>query len=334
MCLLTLVFVGFSSGGLINFSGLDSVIYIFLILLLGVPHGATDHNIFLQLNNNNTSSGPSHFMLRYAALMCGYAIVWFCSPTLALAFFLIISCFHFGQSHWHQIQEGSIWKTILYLSWGGFVLGSLLLFNYHETQPIIESIIGRAASLSEFVKVVIPSIFLSVCLASMVFLWWRKHLNWKSFLLEIACLVCIGVLAKTTDLLLGFTVFFVFWHSFLSVKDQIDQFRKLVPDYNLKTFIRQVAGFTIAAILSVGVVGYAVYDPIFSDLWIGRFFIVISIITLPHSILIDAFLEDNVIEHKYFQSVENQDTASSVQQEPFKATLNKKYSSYSSEKIN
>lgn len=262
-----------------------------LILLLGVPHGATDHILFRHVQKDYDKGWLSRFFVRYFLLMGLLALTWWILPSLALLIFLAISAYHFGQSQWHHLKSSKSVKSALYVSWGAFVLAAPLLWNYAETAPIVEHLIGVEILLSTDYQFFIP-IFLIVLIVFQTLLLYTKNTISKNRLIkEWGILLLFSCLFYSTSLLFGFAVYFVFWHSLDSVKDQIIQLRKINPGYTLKKYLWQVIPFSLIAFGSIGLFAWLSPVALMTDAWISHFFILISIVTLPHSLLMDSFLE-------------------------------------------
>ncbi|MGK0365913.1 MAG: Brp/Blh family beta-carotene 15,15'-monooxygenase [Saprospiraceae bacterium] len=265
---------------------------ILLILFLGVPHGATDHILFRHVKKDYVKGWLFRFFVRYFLLMGLFALTWWVLPSLALMIFLAISAYHFGQSQWHHLKSIKGNKNALYITWGAFVLAGPLLWNYTETAPIIKHLIGVDVLLSVDCQIFIPIVLVVLIVFQTVILYAKNKISKSKLLEEWAILLLFSVLFYSTTLLVGFAVYFVFWHSLDSVKDQLIKLREIHPDYTLKKYLRQIIPFTLLAFGSIGLFVWLSPVVLMTDAWISQFFILISIVTLPHSLLMDSFLED------------------------------------------
>lgn len=72
------------------------VLFASILLTIGIPHGALDH---LLLNPKISNKGLVKFILKYLAIIVVYLVVWIFLPVPALLVFLLMSAYHFGQSH-------------------------------------------------------------------------------------------------------------------------------------------------------------------------------------------------------------------------------------------
>jgi Brp/Blh family beta-carotene 15,15'-monooxygenase len=262
-----------------------------LILLLGVPHGATDHILFRHIKKDYDKGWLSRFFVRYFLLMGLFSLTWWVLPGLALLIFLAISAYHFGQSQWHLINADTFSKKLIYLSSGLFVLAAPLLWNYTETAPIVEQLVGQEIVLSTEYQNFIPALLLGFVIIQILVLFFRSKISRQKMAKECGVLLLLTGLFFFTPLLIGFSIYFVFWHSIDSIKDQIACLRAANPDYTLNNYLGQVVPFTLVAFGGMGLFAWLSPAALMTDAWLGQMFILISIVTLPHSILMDAFLE-------------------------------------------
>ncbi len=260
-----------------------------LILLLGIPHGATDHLIFLQLNKSFLGGKQlDRFYFLYLLLMVAYGFLWWLLPTIALGVFLLLSVYHFGQSNWNYAGFGN--KTLerfTYLIWGAWVLLVPILWHYDDASVIISGLIGGEAPLlpigwrqAMYLGLLTINIWLTV------YLWAKQIISQLQLRDEIIHLLIFCLLFTSTPLLLGFVVYFVFWHSIGSIADQIRFFSRYNTDYSWKNYVRQAFPLSLAAVAGLGLL-YTTQTYIGVQPNIGLLFIFISIVTLPHMILID-----------------------------------------------
>lgn len=265
-----------------------------LIMLLGIPHGAIDHILFKHIKKDYSKGWLYRFFAQYFLLMGLLSLTWWTLPSLALIVFLAVSAYHFGQSQWHSLQANTILKRSLYCSWGAFVLAAPLLWNYTETAPIIEKLIGIEIIVELGYQLFIPVLFLVLIILQTLVLFFRRKISRQKLLEEWAILLLLTGLFYYTPLLVGFAVYFVFWHSIDSIEDQIIRLRAIHSEYTIKTHLKQVIPFTLMAFGSIGLSSWLLPAGLMTSAWISQLFILISIVTLPHSLLMDSFLEAGV----------------------------------------
>lgn len=268
---------------------LDGQILVFAIalILFGVPHGASDFLIFKQVVGGIEGSSKKRFALFYLVIMCLYSLIWFTIPLLAFAVFLIISIFHFGQSNWHDL---SVRNPILSYStiflWGGGILGVPVLLYHQDASLIIFEITGYWLDLTE---VRWPLIFLLLAgnVVQLAHLMELEVITEGRFRRELFNFGVLMFLFFTTPLLIGFGVYFVLWHSLGSMLDQINFFKKTDHNYAAGQYLRQVVPLTAMALLSLGILYLLMGDRMNHGLNLGALFLFISVITVPHAILMN-----------------------------------------------
>lgn len=260
-----------------------------LIVLLGIPHGATDHLIFRQLSSSFLQAqGLQRFYLYYVTLMAVYGLLWWALPALALAIFLGISIYHFGQSNWAYVQfYHKNLAVIAYVIWGTFVLLMPILWHYEAAAVIIKSIIGKAApeiSSAWRTGICISLLFVNVAMAGYFRL--QNLLSKVQFRNELLNLGLLTLLFLTTPLLLGFTIYFVVWHSFGSAMDQIRFFQTRFQHYDWRKYAWHTLPLSFAAITGLGML-FWIKNWLGLTADIGVLFIFIAVVTLPHMLLIE-----------------------------------------------
>ncbi len=266
-----------------------------LIILMGVPHGASDYLIFKELFKNTlkSQSNKATFAIYYLAAMSIYLLIWWVSPFFAFSIFFFISVYHFGQSNWHYVNfPNKIREWISYLIWGGGILGVPILLHDQEASLIIFEITGYELDLS-FAKA--PGIFLLIGsnLINMVVLLDRGELKLNEFYKEVFNFFILMLLFFTTPLLIGFGIYFVFWHSMASIKDQLKIFNRLNKHFNTQKFLWQLVPLSVGAFIGLSILYFFLGDKMDQGLNLGAFFLFISVITVPHSILMDRLLSSN-----------------------------------------
>lgn len=261
---------------------------VLLIVGLGIPHGATDHRIFhVLLQQKGGKPAMMGFYLGYLGLMLVYGLLWWLSPIFSLLIFLLTSMYHFGQSNWNYTSLNSGLQVILYLTYGTFVLFVPILADFETAQPIIESIIQRPVyRLSPFLLNGSIGLITILNLGAIILLWTRKELTNQEAWSEISNLFILLILFLSTPLLLGFALYFSGWHALSSIQDQIAFFRSQKPGYRLKDYVVEALPYSGLAILGLMVMlGYS--SSIQLDAAWGILFVFLSLVTLPHLVLIE-----------------------------------------------
>lgn len=273
------------------FPFLESIQYpllIVLVLLIGMPHGATDFLLFRRLQGLKLSRKQVlRFFICYLAAVLIYLLGWLLIPVSALVLFLVISAYHFGQSNWYYLNLPRWIATIVYLAWGGFVLGGALLWHWEESSQVVAQLVGYAPTWSNVFMNQVQWMVLAGNLLLLLYLRLTDRVTNQQMCREIVSLGVLSFLLLHTPLLVGFTIYFTLWHSLGSLLNQIIFFRRQWPSFTLVTYYRQAIPYTLLAI--VGLLGLFLFQSmLFSNAsLVSTFFILIACVTLPHIILIE-----------------------------------------------
>jgi Brp/Blh family beta-carotene 15,15'-monooxygenase len=255
-------------------------IFALILLLVGIPHGGIDHLIH---NPEIRPKGLVHFILRYLLLMASYGLLWWLLPIAALIAFLAMSAYHFGQSHFLEQGKLENREGLLYLLKGAFFLVVILFGDWKMTQEILSSIL--TLQLSEEIRLSILGVLL-VC--SLVI----QGFSSKPFGLGDGLdYLILAPILYFSPLLISFSIYFGFWHSLPSMLAEYAYLRQ-IPAFNspLK-FGKQLlpfSGISLVGIVVILFAGLEFLDP--NQLYL-LFFVMISLISLPHILYMDTFLK-------------------------------------------
>ncbi len=262
------VLFGFSASYQIIFAGT-------LLCIVGIPHGANDH-IY---RNDKTKLGILKFLAYYLSVSFLYIILWYLVPLLALILFFIISFHHFGQSNF---ENDKIWYLPSIL-WGIILLAFPVILHFNEAVLIFKSMIG----IGDFNQLIyqidleleIWQIY-SIFVLSSVYLYLIYKDKKESLLNYSLQLILITIWYFITPLLFGFIIIFCLWHSLQSIRYQSIYFKNYMNKSNF-IFFKEMLPFSLIALS-----GFAIYTH-FLPFKIGQYFILLSLITLPHVIIMD-----------------------------------------------
>lgn len=254
-----------------------------LILFVGIPHGAADHQIFQQLFLKNYQwRDLVLFYSLYLGLMGLVVFLWWQLPIVALVLFLVLSAYHFGQANFHYLDQHKWTNRALFFLWGSWVIATPVLFHFATAQQILEELLQRPLATMEqsYALVIIGGLTLVLVALSLVTLE-RRFLG-----RELVTLVSLVLLFLWTPLLLGFGLFFAVWHALPSALDQIRFFRQRNEQYTLLNYIKAILPYSILAIVSI-IAGLMLFDAAsFGTQW-QLIFTAIAALTLPHMLLLE-----------------------------------------------
>ena len=269
----------------IIFFGLESsysiLLFLVVMLSIGIPHGSVDHIIAFINPDARKFDNKLIFYVVYLSLIVFNILLWVISPFLGLLVFLIISCYHFGETQ--VIGYNPTDNKILNFVIGANILLSLFLNNIVELQEILY-ILPQFASLdlSAFDSVFFLLISVAILMLSIV------NFEIKRKVPLYAEITILYMVFFHTDLLTSFALYFGFCHSLPMLMLEFKEFK---TDSFMKFYLKTLP-FTILSIIF----GFLLYqfnnDLLTSDNLILFVFIVISSLTLPHVFIMKDFVKD------------------------------------------
>lgn len=294
--LLTLVIIALSVFTSAFGEQASFIVAIALICLIGIPHGATDHLLFFSIAQKlpgDKNKTRLRFYTTYLGIMATYGFLWYLSPKLSFLVFILVSFYHFGQENLKTFRwKSSYLKTTSFLLSGVFVLATPLLADMEAAWPIIKSIAGievtkvmsveRCRMLAYAIGITYGC-FLIILMIS-------RSVDFNAGVKELINWAILFMLFLSTPLMMGFAVFFSLWHALPSIMEQIQFLKKNQIKYNLSSHIRNIAPYTLLSIAGIFIGLYALNDSNLSAKT-GIGFMFLSIITLPHILLMDRFHE-------------------------------------------
>jgi Brp/Blh family beta-carotene 15,15'-monooxygenase len=263
-----------------------------LILLLGIPHGASDHHMFYSLADTYSAKASQHkkfFYFYYIGLMFLCGIVWFLFPVFSFVLFLMASAYHFGQLNIHSPEwnSGKINLITSFIS-GLFVLAVPLLAHASEAEPVVERLLHTELPIGTWQKQLsTAAVFCGLLYGAYLLLLGitakapgrvliRESINW----------VLLFALFYTSPLWIGFSVYFAIWHALPSMRDQIAFFKQRDAAYSVKKYVRDIAPYSILSFLALLAGSFFLTENTVEN-GMTLLFAGISILTLPHVLLMD-----------------------------------------------
>ena len=104
------------------------ILLLITVTIIGIPHGYFDFLIAKKLFCNY-DNWLFKFIFVYTSLSLIYLLVWYISPAVALAIFLIMSMYHFGIEETEDVENNN---NLMILSLGSVPIIVPILFHTHE----------------------------------------------------------------------------------------------------------------------------------------------------------------------------------------------------------
>jgi Brp/Blh family beta-carotene 15,15'-monooxygenase len=258
------------------------------LLTLGVPHGAVD---VLVADYVGRKDGDQFRMLNFLVTYIGrvllFGVLLWIFPWVGLLIFLLISAFHFGETDLSRYELEGLVGKIFTTSYGLMLLGILLLSHLDEVFPLLVFLDG-ANELSGWMLVFEQQRlnFLFVLLAVLIgtsVLVHRRHAGFfRNWIRQEAILFPIMLLLLwRLPLLLGFTFYFIGWHSVISLHS-IMQYLVRTNGVTVGQVWKQMllySGLAIGGTLLVGASGYMFTE---TNAMVWYAFMALAVLTGPH----------------------------------------------------
>ena len=266
------------------------VFCLFLILILGISHGALDNIKGNRLLKIFKLKSILYFYFSYILISFLIIVFWLFYPNIILLLFLIVASYHFGKEDTvFSFKKKFLISEVLFFLKGASVIIAPLLFQRSSTIEIFKILnftVFESALFSDQFLIIL--LFLSFL--SSLYIPIKKNTNFKGIM--VMDFLSIIILNYFLTPILAFTIYFCFLHSIrhsITLVFELDKSFKL----GIKKFIRKaipltfVTGvlflFTIYFLNNFYKLDAAIYKVIFIGL---------ASLTFPH-ILLEYLLEKN-----------------------------------------
>ena len=247
------------------------------ILTFGIIHGAND----LLLIKAVSEKFNFKTQLLFYVIMVGVFFIFFYNiPVLALITFVLLSSYHFGEHQWTLFLKTEDYLIKPFYFFYGLTIFSLIFyFNLNEVLVIIYDITTLELNEDFFFYLLIISSMLSLLMS---FLLYEKIKN--QFITQLTLLALLIITFKTCGLIWSFGIYFVFWHSIPSIKEQtIFIYGKAEKD-SIKNYFKKAFLYWLLSII-VLIITYYLFRST-QDKLISIFFSFLASITFPHTFVV------------------------------------------------
>ena len=263
---------------------------LFLILILGISHGALDNIKGKKLLILFGYKKTVYFYLVYIFISFLIIIFWLIFPNTILLLFLVVAAYHFGKEDTVFPFRGKfLISECLFFLKGSAVIIAPLLFKKEETNEIFRLLNFNVFEAGIF-NIQFLMIMLSLSFLSSLCIVRKKNVDLKGLMImDFFSLIILNIFLSPV---LAFTLYFCFLHS---IRHSITLIFELDKSFKsgLEKFIRKAVPLTFATgtifLLAIYFLNnfYKLDEAIYKVIFIG-----LASLTFPH-ILLEYILEKN-----------------------------------------
>jgi Brp/Blh family beta-carotene 15,15'-monooxygenase len=287
----------------LTFGSSAFIILMVAVVLTGIPHGAVDHIVAAKLYGLSSHwRDQARFYGGYLAMMALYGALWLVVPAWCLWAFLLMTMYHFGQADLAYWDLPPIRARLAYLSRGLLLIGLPIVAHPQIVDPIFNAIAGvRPLEWTLVLDHQATTLVLLVVQHAVVLggiaAWpgatvpahgWREGVNTAA----------LALLFWVVHPLVAFAIYFGLWHSLGHILELIRFFGTQGGPTTLPGFYQKAALYTVVSFAGLGAL-YAITQSFgLQDQMIALLFILISVMTLPHMVIVERLYQERVWEQE------------------------------------
>ena len=248
-----------------------------MILTVGILHGSNDIELLFGSFNLKRKQ-TFQVVALYIGMVLLTVLLFYFIPAITLGIFILFSAYHFGEQHFvKKVSSKRLTKELFYLSYGMMILSMLFFLNETEVIVIISQITGLVLSSLLFSAGLIVSICLTCVFGVLLFL--EKKLN-TSLMREVFLLLVFYIIFKFATVLWAFAIYFIVWHAYPSIMDQISVLKSRMKSFSLKQYMKTSFIYWLISVTGIGVLFLLTSE--MPELFNALFFTFIAAISFPH----------------------------------------------------
>jgi Brp/Blh family beta-carotene 15,15'-monooxygenase len=257
------------------------------IVLVGVPHGAAD--LLVSTQQARDADRPFHapgFLLGYVGRLLLFAAVLYFFPVVGSALFILFSAYHFGETDLARLRTETLLGKFVVLNYGLVILGIILLGHAEEVRPIL-AVLDASPEQALWLERVISSKMLLLGASLVLFfgsafayfvLNPSSRVDGGDFIARFAVL---ALLLHFLPRLLGFTFYFVIWHSVLSINNILSYLRK-DGIFTTRLIVGRMALYSALALMGMGLLAAGGFVYLSTGTLMISVIAGLAVLTAPH----------------------------------------------------
>ena len=266
---------------------LQFFVFIAGVTIIGIPHGAADLLVATQnAGQGKKSFSKLHFFINYLGRLFLFAAILWLFPIAGILLFIVFAAYHFGETDLYQFKTENIFGKLFVISYGIVILGIILLHHFEEVQPILLLLDPGlkyqvvSAGIEKYRYTILSFCGLLFFITTFIYFMnvsESRNLHGQ-FLVQFVFLL---VILYNLPLVLGFTFYFIVWHSVLSLHNIIIYLRK--DDLlSVSRIAKQISVYSLLAMAGIALVGLSGFMFINNETMILYIFLGLAVLTAPH----------------------------------------------------
>jgi len=248
-----------------------------MILTVGILHGSNDIELlfgFIDLKRNQTYK----IVASYIFIILVTALLFYILPSVTLIFFVFFSAYHFGEQHFvRKVTLNHFRKDLFFLSYGLMIFFLLFYLNDQEVVTIIEHMTGLTLSKMFFLIGLLISIIFTVVFGATL----QLESQLKANLFRESFLVLVFfIIFKFATVLWAFAIYFIVWHAYPSIIDQLLMLKGRMKEFSLTHYIKTSLAYWLISVAGIGALFFLTSEN--PELFNSLFFTFIAAISFPH----------------------------------------------------
>ena len=254
-----------------------------LILSIGVIHGANDLLIIKKYTRKDSLKSQITYFLYYLGLVFLGFLFFYAFPSIALLSFVLVSIYHFGEQHWESNLVNTNLnkvKKIFPIIFHGLTFFLVIFINNID---VVNDVLTSFNTI--FFDYFVLQKLLVILFSIYMFMLLSFELLRRYIIREFLFFLLFYFLTMNSTLIYGFSIYFIFFHSILSIKDQVSYiYEDDKPQYIKKYLINALPYFLLALFF---LIGFYLFVDIESINILPIIFTFLAAITFPHVIVIE-----------------------------------------------
>jgi len=259
-----------------------------MILTVGIFHGANDVELLFssfKLKKNQTFQVVGIYIMIILTTVCLFYFV----PAVMLALFILFSAYHFGEQHFvRKVSSKNYIKELFFLAYGLMILTLLFSLNKEEVIVIINQITGIKIADPFFSIGLISSVLLTLIFGTALYV--KKELK-ANLIREAFLLLVFYVIFKFASVLWAFAIYFIVWHAYPSIIDQMTVLKLRIKEFSLKQYVKTSLAYWLISVAGIGILFLVTAE--MPELFNALFFTFIAAISFPHIYVIRKMNSDH-----------------------------------------